>query len=415
MDASRIIKAVKTVTKKWSKQRKAEERQASAVYRRQAAMCRMQRVTIKEVAYEVMERAYKEAAGNVGLANPRQIYYAARPTILQRTGNDTLDSMYFCQTLLVNYMRENPKTTESWDICWDDRGHFIEPHTGKEIGLGTLAVREYLQRVGGGASDKLIAPSNAYPTIGPVNRFQAVLFIEKEGFLPIFAAARLAERFDLAIMASKGLSTTAARTLIDRLCGENKLPLLVLHDFDKSGFSILGTLKRNNRRYRFTNEVNVIDLGVRLDDVQEYDLESEPVTYGKSDPAPNLRENGATEEEIEFLCSSRDRGHYSGERVELNAYTSDVLIEWIEGKLKNNGVMKVIPDDATLERAYRRAAVISKLPKWVVAEAETVKVPAGLREKAQRALEAAPALSWDAAIAECARHDTHGDGGESVK
>jgi len=401
MDAIMIINAVKTVTKKWSKQRKVEERQASAASRRQQALCRSSRSTIKEAAYEVMESAYKKAAGSVGMANPRQIYYAARGPILDATGKDNLDSMYFCQTLLVNYMRENPETTESWELAWDDRGHFLEPHTGKEIGLGTLAVREYLHRIGGGAFDALIVPSKNYPTVGPANRFRAVLFIEKEGFFPIFRAAHLAERFDLAIMSSKGLSTTAARTLIDRLCGGHNLPLPVLHDFDKSGFSILGTLKRSNRRYTFTNEVNVIDLGVRLDDVREHDLESEPVTYGKSDPAPNLRENGAREDEIDFLCSSHDWSGYSGERVELNAFTSDSLIEWIEGKLEENGIKKVIPDAATLERAYRRAAVIAKLPEWAAAAAETVKVPAGLKGKVQGVLENNPALSWDAAVAEC--------------
>ena len=102
-------------------------------------------------------------------------------------------------------------------------------------------------------------------------------------------------------MACKGLSTTAARTLVDRLCGEHNLPLCVLHDFDKSGFSILGTLKRSNRRYTFMNDVNVIDLGLRLDDVREYELE-----LNRSHTANPIRRvtyaRSATEEEIKFLC-----------------------------------------------------------------------------------------------------------------
>jgi hypothetical protein len=43
----------------------------------------------------------------------------------------------------------------------------------------------------------------------------------------------------------------AARTLVDLICGVHDVPLLVLHDFDKSGFSILGTLQRATRRFRF--------------------------------------------------------------------------------------------------------------------------------------------------------------------
>ena len=193
MDASTIINAVKTATKKWSKQRRAEERQASAAFRRRESMCRTHRVTQRDVAFDVMETAYKKASANGTLpTRPRQIMYAARPDILARTGDESLDGDYFSQTLLVDYMLESPQTTANWDIAWDDRGHFVEPHTGKEIGLGTLAVREYLRRVGTGVSDGLIVPSNVYPTLGPIHRFRAVLSIEKEGFMPIFEAARLA-------------------------------------------------------------------------------------------------------------------------------------------------------------------------------------------------------------------------------
>lgn len=46
----------------------------------------------------------------------------------------------------------------------------------------------------------------------------------------------------------------------------DRIPLLVLHDFNKSGFSIIGTLRRSNRRYTFANEIEVVDLGLRLPD-----------------------------------------------------------------------------------------------------------------------------------------------------
>ena len=39
----------------------------------------------------------------------------------------------------------------------------------------------------------------------------------------------------------------AARHLVDRICDED-VPLLVLHDFDKAGFTILGTLRNDTRR-----------------------------------------------------------------------------------------------------------------------------------------------------------------------
>lgn len=407
--ANAITGAVEYVTKDWTRQRKKEERDDNARMRRQDALIRRRKVTVRQAAFEVMEESYKAASGRSGMANPRQIFYRARPPILERTRNESLDSMYFCQTLLVNYMLENPESTASWDIIWDDRGHFREPHTRREIGLGTLAVRKYLNRAATSDLDDMALTASAadFPTIGPRNRFQAVLFIEKEGFLPLFEAAHLAEKHDLAIMSSKGLSTTAARTLVDRLCGENNLPLLVAHDFDKSGFSIIGTIRRDNRRYSFANEVNVIDLGLRLEDVRKHDLQSEPVTYGEprgatdaKHPGENLRENGATPAEIAFLVSGGSGWQgYSGKRVEINAFDSDSLIEWIESKLKEHGIKKVIPDAATLERAYRRAAVIGNLPDWAKNELKNVKVPLGLKIEVRRALKDNPALSWDGAVA----------------
>jgi hypothetical protein len=82
-------------------------------------------------------------------------------------------------------------------------------------------------------------------------------------------AVRLAERFDLAIMSTKGMSVVAARKLIDSLADQVD-HIFVLRDFDVSGFSIFGTLGTDRRRYRFENDMSgkVIDLGLRLQDVQ---------------------------------------------------------------------------------------------------------------------------------------------------
>ena len=53
--------------------------------------------------------------------------------------------------------------------------------------------------------------STDYPTLGPEHRFSAILFIEKEGFMPLFEAVNLKERFDIAIMSTKGMSVIASR------------------------------------------------------------------------------------------------------------------------------------------------------------------------------------------------------------
>ncbi|HUT10561.1 MAG TPA: hypothetical protein VMY42_08695 [Thermoguttaceae bacterium] len=337
--------------------------------------------------------------------------YACRPAILERAdGCESLDSAYFTQTLLPDYMAAHPDETADWDVVWDARGSLSEPHTQEQVPLGSLGVRRYLRAIKEHAVGEVIPTivGAAFPTMGPTNRYSAILFIEKEGFMPLFESVALAERFDIAIMSSKGMSSTACRELADTLCGRD-VPLLVLHDFDKSGFSILGTLSRDTRRFTFTGAVNVIDLGLRLEDVEEYQMQSEPCFYGKTDPKWNLKENGATEAEIAFLVDSGARWHgYKGQRVELNAFSSGALIEWLEKKLRAHGVAKLVPDDQTIETAYRRAAMIEVLNKKAeegLAEArrtaQCLEVnAASLRKKIKRALKRNPQTSWDQAVGE---------------
>ena len=407
MKSDAIIGAVRGVTKKWAKQRKREEREASAASNRRYIMTRSYHTSLKEAAWGVMEDAYLKASGNGTLpAHARQIMYAARPAIQQiadRSIEKGFDK-YFTQTLLPDYIEERGV---NWNVVFDARGHFHEPHTKETVPLGTLQVRNYLRRVDEhkvGDLDFGIMEKH-YPALGPKNRFGAILFIEKEGFMPLFGAVKLAERYDLALMSTKGMSTTAARELVDELAGDD-IPLLVLHDFDKSGFSIVGTLSRDTRRYMFMNNVNVIDIGLRLEDIEG--LETEQV-YTRDSPhavRANLRENGASDDEIEFLLHSR---------VEINAFASDNLITWLERKLEENGVAKIIPDDKTLADAYRRMrhqAVVQKhineaLEKMGYDEDETP-VPADLKTRIAKAHKATRTQTWDEALREIVESD--GDG-----
>jgi len=258
-----INAAVQSVTKDWAKQRKAEERNRDAAMNRRARLMKSYRVTQREAAFEVMEEAYLVASDDGALpTKPRQIMYQARPYILKQKGEDSLHGQYFSQQLLIAYMEEHD--CSSWDIIWDARGTFIEPHTGREIPLGTLGVRQYLgERPSFDSANKSDA-MKLYPTAGPENRYRNILCIEKEGFHPIFQAAQLQQRFDIALMSNKGMSVTASRMLIDRLAKyyDN---VFVLRDFDRAGFSIFGTLFTDSRRYVFENNVagKVIDLGLR--------------------------------------------------------------------------------------------------------------------------------------------------------
>ena len=83
-------------------------------------------IFIKEAAEEVMEAAYMAASANDTLpATARQVMYAARPEIQKLTGRN-LDDLYFTQTLLPDYIRDNDL---DWSVIYDERGHLDEPHT----------------------------------------------------------------------------------------------------------------------------------------------------------------------------------------------------------------------------------------------------------------------------------------------
>jgi hypothetical protein len=417
MDSSTILKCVDAVTKKWTKQRKQEERGRSQS--RRSALIRSCRVTVKYAACEVMKQAYLHASDNGTLpAAARQIMYAARPEILRITGEEDLNSSYFSQTLLPQYIERYREKTASWDVVYDARGHLAEPHTKTIIPLGTLDVRSYLQDIDDHSvepleADDFIEDILQFPTCGPANRFSALLFIEKEGFLPLFQAVKLAERYDIAIMSTKGMPVVACRLLADEICGQYKIPLLVLHDFDKAGFSILGTLQGayhfdNERalRYKYRHNFEVIDLGLRLEDIRAYDLQSETVHYKSNPSTDNLEENGATKEEIEFL-SEHPVHYHAGRRVELNAFPSRDFINWIESKLKKYGIKKVIPDAETLETAYRRSMQIAAVREQIEEIIENAKqakdaIPKNLTQAVKKALRKNPERAWDEVIANVA-------------
>ena len=198
--------------------------------------------------------------------------------------------------------------------------------------MGTIAVREYLQSVVAHEVTEpevnVDIPGRKYPTRGPVHRFGAILFIEKEGFMPLLERVKLAERFDLALMSTKGVSNVASRYLVDSLCGEHDVPLLVLHDFDVDGLKILETLRESTQRYEYTNPFRVIDLGLRFADVKDCRLEAEAVGHSRRTDGM-LARYGASQEEMDFL---------DGQRVELNAFTSDAFVKWLEQKLIDNDV-----------------------------------------------------------------------------
>jgi len=322
----------------------------------------------------------------------RQIYYQARPKIMAMTNNKELIYGYFSQTLLPSYIEEKGV---DWNVVYDARGHFAEPHTNISIGCGTIGVRNYIRAMRSPEIVEADLKPGHVKTIGPRGNVAAILFCEKEGFNPLFKAVDLANLYDLMIISTKGVSVTAARQLIETICGPD-IPLFALHDFDVAGFMIFGTLSRDTRRYKFSRTVNPISLGLRLDDIDG--LEREPAAATKADESQltaQLRENGATDQEIAILLN---------ERVEINALTSDALIEMIETKLKAHGIKKVVPSVKLLADTYVAFDKSQKIEdafddlQEEMPDEDDVEVPPDLEDQVRKLLDQHSHLRWDEAV-----------------
>jgi DNA topoisomerase 6 subunit A-like protein len=343
---------------------------------------------LTEAANEVMEEAYMKASDNDRLpATARQIFYVARPLIEEQTDRP-LSYQYFSQTLLPDFVNEHGA---GWDVIYDDRGHFMEPHSKRTIGLGTLNVRAYLSRVDRLRLEEADFNRATVKTYGPDGSFGAVLYVEKEGFLPLFKRVKLARRYDLAIMSSKGMSVTAARELVDKLCG--RIPLLVLHDFDSAGIIIADTLENDTRRFSYSNSPTVIDIGLHYEDVNGLPAEPNNSTIS----AERLSQAGLDQDAVNFLLSRR---------VELNAMTSRQLVDFVEQKLKQYGIGKVFPDGETLARTYEMFTASDRLSEAFDELKERLedknedptKVPHDLEAKVRKKLQEQPNIPWHRAV-----------------
>jgi hypothetical protein len=136
-------------------------------------------------------------------------------------------------------------------------------------------------------------------------------------------------------------------------------------------------------------------------------LEFEHQFHAKGDKRKlrtNLRDNGASEAEIDFMFADFDETR-STRRVELNAMTAPQFIEFLERKLQEHGIEKVVPDHDDLEKAYKFFVRNLDIEKMIENEikkhkfdADAIKVPDNLTEQVEKVLSEHPRLRWDRAV-----------------
>lgn len=383
-----------------------------------------QRWTIKSVVYSIIEDVYNTIAAHGIGAPARMIYYRCRPFILSRTGRKQVSQATF-NACLDSYLDDFPDLTKDWIILRDDRGHFHEP-AGVSIGIGTLSVSQYITRLGEGPASFDVEPSFSIDTDAgtmtasrnPAHRFSALIFVEKEGYTELIQKAGIANEFDVAFASTKGMPTEAVRRLVDALAFYG-VKTFCLHDFDPAGLTIANTLSTSNDRYTFTNDLDFVDMGVRLIHAEALGLDSEPYTIGKKqDPhklAKRLAGYGATPAEINMLV-------WDGRRVEIDAMTPQQLIDFIKSTLRDHGVKKVVPDAGTLAAYFKKEVVEQRLEDAVeplrkelqkrfdeLAEEiadEDIEIPDTLESRVREIIADNPATNWLAAVQHIAANES---------
>lgn len=214
----------------------------------------------------------------------------------------------------------------------DERGFFVEPHSGKRVRLGSAAVDDY-------------EPD--------LNQYNALLFIEKTGFIGTIEQLDLARKYDVGVVNAKGYATGAARDLIETIQttaaktdGHDAVPMYALTDFDIAGLGIAADAKDTDE----LSAVDVLDverIGIALDDIDEWNLTAEPADYnGKTltQLDNSYRDGNVSAEQYQFLMDGD-----GGQRVEINALTPVEFGEYIVQKFDELGIEKVTPDEDDID------------------------------------------------------------------
>jgi hypothetical protein len=229
----------------------------------------------KSILFEVLPAGISSERSTRGRLDQRGLFYACRRLYLAHperphgrekaiaeTKKDPqyiLEYDYFANRIIPDYERAYG---EIEGLIRDVRGHLHEVHTMNDAHeLGTEFVQTF-------------EPPPYY--------YDKVLYVEKEGIAQGLVDEGLGERFDLAVIATKGYRTEAPGNLLHRF-SEERYQVFILHDCDVDGFSILANLRDGNMRVEGLAG-KVVDLGMGLADACTMGLLGEPATRQKKIP-----------------------------------------------------------------------------------------------------------------------------------
>ncbi len=272
----------------------------------------------KDIVFRRMSEAVKKASGNGKYRfSQRQLYYVVRAFILEdeRLENNDMTFENFTR-ILTTYEND---MGEIRGVTRDPRGNLYIPHLRRTVPIGTIAVEEYDH---------------------PTWTFSRVLYCEKEGFTNLLIADGWPERYDCALLSSKGFASRAVRDLLD-LIGEKgeDIRFFCVHDADASGGLIYQALQEGTAARPMRRNVEIINLGLEPWEALQMHLQVEKFEVKgkrKLPIADHVRDYGVTPDDLGENETSWS-GWLNGKRVELNAMTSPQFIAWLDDKMAAQG------------------------------------------------------------------------------
>ena len=241
----------------------------------------------------------------------RQLFYAVRPYVLDALGFEP--TYKYFSGVITAY--ESDQGHDLPNIYRDDRGILYHPHTGESISLGTRSVERY-QR--------------------PEWLFNKILYCEKEGFFATLIDAQWPERYDCALLTSKGYASRAARDVVDLLGDTDQtLTFYCIHDADGPGTMIYQTLQEATRA-RPKRKVKVVNLGLEPAEALKMKLTLESVKRKDNKAIP-----------VADYVDLKWKQWLQSNRAELNAMDGPLFVKWLSQKFaKYTG--KLIPPKSVL-------------------------------------------------------------------
>lgn len=328
------------------------------------------RVSNRAIMRDYVTEAFNRASNNGRYAiTARQIWYKMREIAPITEKKNTYTD--FTQNILTEWIDANPEYEDK--VNFSDRGNFYVD--GSQMGLGTANVRSFIDTLGrssntfdcyGGVSNTMRIEDN----FNLEYKYDKVLYIEKTGFDAIFKAEKVGEKYNMIIVSGQGFSTRAAKTLLYEV-QQRGLKLYCLHDLDISGVFIFDSFRNANMKFKY--EIHIEDLGVTFEDVEEYGIDPELVEIKNEDT-----------KKLESLPYEYQKFFDAGNmyrRVELNAFTTEQMLEILDRKLSAINNLPTINLEESLNvdhNAIRQAAFMRVMADRYKEQLECIHVPIDL-------------------------------------